>query len=64
MGEVAVALSSLTRLPRGAAGRLTSSPRRTCSAEQPLTVEPIIETAPLFSAKTTPPCCGCEERAG
>ena len=42
----------------------TSSTLRT-EAEQPDTFEPVIETAPLFPyAKTTPPYCGCEERAG
>ena len=39
-----------------------SSTRRTPRAEQPDTVELVIETAPLlFHAKTTPPACGCEE---
>ena len=33
-------------------------------AMQPVTVEPISETAPLKVAKTTPPDCGREERAG
>ena len=32
-----------------------SSTRRTFKAEQPVTVEPVNETAPLFSAYTTPP---------
>lgn len=45
---------------RGAA----SSTRRTWPAEQLVTAEPIIETAPLFCAQTTPPYCGCEEKAG
>ena len=55
--------------PRPAAVRRcrgsASSTRRTLPAEQPVTFEPIIETAPLFSnALTTPPYCGCEDRAG
>ena len=41
-----------------------SSTRRTSPAEQPVTAEPVIETAPLPNAQTTPPYCGCEERAG
>ena len=41
-----------------------SSTRRTTLAEQPVTVVPIIETASLCDAMTTPPFCGCEERAG
>ena len=43
---------------------VASSTRRTL-AEQPDTFEPLIETAPLSLALTTPPVpCGCEERAG
>ena len=54
---------SLAPLP-GSAADAASSTRRTQSAEQPDTLEPIIETAPLPIAETTPPSCGCEERAG
>ena len=42
----------------------TSSTRRTKPAEQLLTVELVIETAPLSYVQTTPPSCGCDERAG
>ena len=49
---------------RAALLEAASSTRRTESAEQPVTDEPIIETAPLSYALTTPPCCGCEERTG
>ena len=45
-------------------GVAASSTRRTLPAEQLVIVEPLIETAPLFHAETTPPYCGCEERAG
>ena len=63
-GEAAVALSisrlAAVRRCRSAA----STTRRTLSAEQPDTSELMIETAPLLTAETTPPFCGCEERAG
>ena len=48
--------SSLAPLLHGAA-------QGASSAEQPVTVEPISETAPLSLAETTPPFCSCEERA-
>jgi hypothetical protein len=38
-----------------------ASTRRTKLAEQPATVEPVSETAPLDVMKTTPPYYGCEE---
>ena len=62
VGEAAVALC-ISHPAAVRRCRATSSTRRTEPAEQSLTVEPIIETAPLFSALTTPPPhCGCEER--
>ena len=54
---------SLSPRCREALLEAASSTRRT-QAEQPVTVEPIIETAPLSLVWTTPPNCGCEERAG
>ena len=72
VAPVYVALPSCVSSPKWGAksqqppllgGVAASSTRRTLPAEQLVIVEPIIETAPLFSsASTTPPSCGCEER--